>query len=42
MVIVIIFIKAAVIAAANLSLNIGNMKEMEQCVSVLIHLVETW
>jgi len=32
--------EAAVVAAANLSLNIGNMKEMEQCVTVLILLAE--
>jgi len=33
--------EAAVLAAANLSLNIGNMKEMEPCVTVLILLAET-
>jgi hypothetical protein len=29
-----------VVAAANLSLNVGNMKEMEQCVIVLVLLAE--
>ncbi len=28
------------VAAANLSLNVGNMKEMEQCVVVLVLLAE--
>ena len=33
-------VQAAVVAAANLSLNVGNMKEMEQCVVVLVLLAE--
>lgn len=33
--------EAAVVAAANLSLNVVNMKEMEQCVAVLVLLAET-